>query len=606
MGLFAVLGLQPLSAPTAVTAAAAAAPVDKNVAAYVGVRNAVQKLVDALNSHPQKDRVLTAIGAAVAKLAAADAAAAAKSWKPATVAFGEARALCAAAKKLADEWADYAKRRAMTNALVLSQKSSDNAADTAKRQAALAVADALALGPPLKFAAAIAALKKIDDGIRPYFAGQVDDLKQKLKQLKAANAKVRAYLQGDVAASEPLVAGAEAALKAGEWSQVDQRWRAALEILGPAARMIDRRTRYDQQHAKTEAAIAKLKGNAGIVARATVLRAVVTQADTVSAPDAMRVEEGLAMLVDAERRTGAVAALAPVLAAHDKERSAADAEIAALDAHAAAARLQAERTAIHDLLAQAAAAVAPADAAADPLPPWQAVLTTVQRARADMATAKKLADGLGPSLAAQAAGADPASDAKALRTALTALRSDGQAAAKQPGAAAAKADFARFEQRAKDADAALKTNDVATARTALADAGAALAAAKTIQAEHAQFSARLAGVEGRLVALRKSPRSKAIQARIDPAAVALAEATAKDAAHDGPAAILTWNVTSCRRRGCSPVRTLHRQVVRSEPASCGGVWTLPKTFLSSPANRSSVWYGDQTSISPPSRRMWYA
>src|SRR5205814_50738 len=112
-------------------------------------------------------------------------------------------------------------------------------------------------------------------------------------------------------------------------------------------------------------------------------------------------------------------------------------------------------------------------------------------------------------------------------------------AAKAPYAKAADAELKRFEQRAADADKALAAADAKTAGPALKDAAQALAAAKTIQAEHAQFETTLAHVEGVLKKLNASPRAASIKARIDAAAVLLAQAKVKDLAHDGPGAIAT-------------------------------------------------------------------
>src|SRR6185295_1621543 len=91
--------------------------------------------------------------------------------------------------------------------------------------------------------------------------------------------------------------------------------------------------------------------------------------------------------------------------------------------------------AIGKLLQDASAAVG---LAANNAQAWSTALTAAQRARADLAEAKKVADDLGPSVAAQAAAANP-SDVAGMKTALAKLRADAAAAAKLPFAAEAAA-----------------------------------------------------------------------------------------------------------------------------------------------------------------------
>lgn len=533
MGLLAALGLVPTArlAPSSRTKGASPPAVaDKNLAAYQTARAAVQKLVDGVKAHPQAGRIGNETGQADDKLTAADGHAAKQEWKEARARLDEARALCTAARKLADGWADFAKRRAAANSLIYAFKSADPSDWIKKLEKFLADADKKAGETPPKFADAIKELKKIEADTQPDIKEDIETVKARLKSAETSPPKVRAYLQGDIDKARPLVQQAEKAYADGEFALAVQNRRAALKILGPAVRMIERRVKYDAQHAKTVAAIAPLRGKPGLEKRVAALDARVAEADALAGPDSMRVEEGLQKLVDVAAQAGVAAKLAPLVAAAAQERKSAEGELAALDQHAAAARLAKERAAGRALLLQAQNTASIAEGAPDPVAGWTTVLTTLKRARADLAVAKKLADGLGPAAAAEAAAANPG-DTKAMRSALAKLNADAQAAAKAPHAAAAEAEFKRCRERSADAEKALSAGDGKAAAPALAEAGQALAAAKTIQVGHAQFATTLVQVEAELKALNGSPRAKLIKPKLDAVAAALADAQAKDKAH---------------------------------------------------------------------------
>ena len=139
-------------------------------------------------------------------------------------------------------------------------------------------------------------------------------------------------------------------------------------------------------------------------------------------------------LVDAEARAKAILAAAPTVASYTSERAAADKELAALAAHAAAGpgRARSSRRS-----ASCCRTRPPRSAWPRTTPrPGRTALTAVQRARADLAEAKKVADDLGPTVAAQAAAAKP-NDVAGMKTALAQLRTDAAAAGKLPFAAEA-------------------------------------------------------------------------------------------------------------------------------------------------------------------------
>jgi hypothetical protein len=507
---------------------------DKNQGAYDKVRAAVQALVDELNRHAQKARISGPIGQAVAKLAAGDAHAAKKEWGEAAKRLGEAKAICVSAKKLAEEWVKYAVKRGAAQAMGLSLDFGGNLVGSIN--AILVAADAHATATPPDFAKALKELLKITEVLKPQIKDLLDKVKARLATVLKSSAEVQTFAKKDIDSGRELAATAEKAYAAGEWSQCLQSSIAALRVLGPGVRMVERRAGYDKQRAATLASIAPVKASAAVKDRAVALDALVTQADALAAFDTRKFEEGVRLLQTAATQAALWKKLEAVVAAATKDRAAAEADLAALDKHAGAAGVAAQREAARKSLADAKTVAAKADTAADPAQAWGAVTTALARVRADLGVAAKLAGSMGVASQAQAAAAKPG-DAAGMKAALDKLVADGKQAAQAAHAKQAAAELKRFAEQSAVATAALKDKDSAKAAKALTDAAQALAAAKTIQSAHGQFAAGLGGAESALKALAASPRAAAIKPRIDAVATALTEAKAKDGAHDGPGAL---------------------------------------------------------------------
>jgi hypothetical protein len=538
MGLLAALGLKPRPVGTkaASTVASAGAAIDKNQGVYISARAAVQKLVDGLNAHAQKQHILGPVGQANDKLTAADGHAAKKEWPDAAKRLVEAKAICVAAKKLADDWASYAAKRGAAMALGMSFDSVDNPNGLNYAQGIAAQADVFANATPADFVNAIKTLEQIAKALKPAAADLIKLVKARLATLQKTSADVQAFAKADIDAGKAFIATADKAFAAGDWSLCRQNALSALRLLGPGVRMVQRRGDFEKQRVATLGAVAQVKALAAVKDKAPALDAQIQQADALAAHDTRKFEDGTALLKIAATRAELWKTLAAPIAAALQDRAKADAELAALDKHAAAASVLAQRDAVRKLLADAKALASKADAAADPKQAWTQVATDVARARADLVTAKNLADGMGPAIAAQAAAAKPG-DAAALKVALVQLMADAKAALATPHADQAAAQFKTFKEQSAAAATALAGPDTKATAKALAAAATALAAAKTIQAGHAQFVTELAAVNTALKALQASPRAAAIKVRIDAVATPLAEATATDKAHDEAAAI---------------------------------------------------------------------
>lgn len=511
--------------------------VDKNKAAFATARDAVQKLVDGLNAHAQKTHIATQIGQAVAKLTDADTHAGKAEYGEATKRLVEARTIYTAAKKLADDWAEYSAKLGTAMALAMSFDFADAPDAMANANKVAAAADKLVKAVPPQFAAAALKLKEIVDDLKPQVQSLLTLAKTRLATVEKTDPKVKVFAKPEIDEGKAFIAQADKAFADKEWSLCRQNTIASIRVLGPAVRMCERRGLYEKQRTTTVAAITAVRTAAAVKDRAAALDALVTQADALAGHDARKFEDGVGVLQQAAKQSAMWSGLVTTIAAHARDRVSADAELAVLDKHAAAAKISKEREAARKLLADATSLATGAAAAADPAQAWNAALTAVTRARADMAVARKVADGLGTASAAEAAAAKPG-DAAGMKAALDKLRADAKLASKAPHAAEAAAEFKRFDERAAAADEALTKKDPATAATALAAAAQALVAAKSIQAEHAQFASTLVSVEAQLKKLQASPRAAAIKARIDPVTQALTDAKAKDKAHAGTEAMI--------------------------------------------------------------------
>ena len=517
-------------------AGAAPPPVDKNKAAFATARSAVQKLLDGLTAHLQKANIAKQIAQVVAKLGDADAHAAKAEWSEAGKRLVEAKTICVAAKRAADDWAGYVAKRGEALAMAMSFDSADSPEMMAWAMKFINAADGFANATPPAFGAALQQIKIVVEGIRPVAKSLITLVKARLATVEKSDAKVKAFAKADIDEGKAFIAQSDKAFADSDWSLCRTTAISALRLLGPAVRLCEQRTLYEAQRVLTVAAIAKVKGAPSVQSRAAAIDAVVAEADALASYETRKFQEGVRVLQGAAATAATWSGLASTVAAYGKERPAADGELAALDKHAAAAKIAKEREAIRKLLVDAQGLASSADAAADPTSPWNSALAAVTRARADLALAAKLADGLGTASAAEAAAAKPG-DAAGMKAALDKLRADGKLAAKAPHAAQASAEFKRFDDSVAATDKALTGNDNAGAAKALAEAAQALAAAKAIQAEHAQFATMLVSVEAQLKKLQASPRAAVIKARVDPVAVALADAKAKDKAHAGPEAM---------------------------------------------------------------------
>jgi hypothetical protein len=531
----------------------AAASGSKATADYAAELAAVKALASALAAHPQALRIESARADITNQLTAAATHALKKEWPAAMADLTAARAKCVAAKQLADDWQVFAVLRTSVVAPRMAVAGSFDE-DEAALQAAIDSADLQVSTSPPNFAGATATLNAAVNTLPALFKDVVDTIKDMLTKLKSMAQSTQTFLAKEIAEGTTLVAKAEAAFAAKAWSRVMMCWRAAFEAMGAAERHGQRRVAYDTQRGATLADIAKVKALPALKGSGPALDALLVKADALADHKQMKIEEGAAVLKDASKRCQALLGAAPTVTSHSTERTAADNELAVLAKHGAAAQIAEPLAAIRKQLSDAAASATQARAnAVDPTALWQTALTQVQRARADIAATKNLADGLGPAAAAQAAAGG--ANAATMRKSLTALQADLATAGKAAHADLAQLQLEACAKQAALADKALTKSDTQAAAGFLLAASKALAQARTTQAQHGQFTSSLGAIETRLAALRKLPTAKSINAKIEAVARAVAAAKKQDQGAEGEAAMAALRLACSRRQGrCRPTR----------------------------------------------------
>ena len=545
MGLLDALGLQ-LKTPLAtvagapvVASATGAPPVPGSAAGgavvdavqqgvFAGARVAAVALVDGLKAHPQAAAIQAFITQANIKLATADGHAAKAEWPQAMQALEDVKAIAATAKKAADDRQGFTVKLADVTTGMNAFQGFDAGTFT---MLSGAIGNANAQSAANNYILANATLDAAAVKLQAAVKGRIDACNSMLAQA-TANASAAGFLKPELDKARAQIAAATTALGARRWSEGCMAAVTAIRILASTDRMAPRRASYETARTATQAKIAQVKANASVADRGHGLDALVVEANASASRDVMQFEAGEAKLRDIDGRCDMILAAATDTEAYKRQRPLADTELAALDKHAAAARVAPAREAARKQLEQAAKAAAGAATAVDPGPGWAAASNQVVRVRADLAAAKALADGAGNAAGAEAAAANPA-DVAAMKTALQKLRADQVIAAAAPFAAEAAAPLKTCKEQVDKADKALAKNDGKGAAGPLAAAAKALIEAKAIQVAQDQFNSTLPSVEARLTQLQALPRAALLKGMIDPVAKALADAKAKNKAKAG-------------------------------------------------------------------------
>jgi hypothetical protein len=551
--LLAVLGLLPTRQPTVVTADATggvphglgpvrvadAGPDDPDhgfsaAIALVGTQ------LDALKRHPQQARVQTAINEISTLLTQARDAAAKGNAAAASTLLQQARDKLGEAQTLANYFIEYVKARTALEAMSQALQGIEDPTLQQVVDDELKRIDTIAYGSPPKPIAGIVELKKSSTLLLKVLQPLIDEVKRVRTALQAKSAALRAFAASDLSQVDKLIDQINQGVASNTWGLVVMAGARAMEILPPTAHMMERRESFDDQRRKTNEAIARVKSLPAVKDSAVpLLEALVRQADTLATPREMGFDAAMQMLQQAADRSEAWVTIAPSVGNFDKLRADALREAAALAKDPAAKALAPQLAAVNKLISDAAFEVATTGASggpADPAAAYGKALAGMNRATVELARLKDLAQGLGPVLAAQAAGQDP-KDLSGLKNSLAALRLEADRAAKAPFAADAADELRRFTAATAQADAALVKSDGKTALARLGEAAQRLAAARRIQVQRGQFDATLARVEARRKALDSLATAALLKAKLAPVDAALDAARAKVKVPDGSAAL---------------------------------------------------------------------
>ena len=464
------------ASPTPPTGKGAASP---EQAVYDAARSDVEQLVAALDAHPMRAKINDAMNGIATQLQTAAGHAAKAEWQAATKALNEARASCAKAKTLADDWQTYLKKFARGRE---QQQAWAGWNDTrvADAQTRLDKAKNLAEGSPPKLPEAVVELDTLDGEMMAGYRSTLQSVRDRVTNIEAQGDAVKTFLAKPLGDGRALITRAESALAKGEFSQALLSRRNAYDILATTEHHAELRKAYETQRATTMTDIAGVKALPAMADRGPWLDGVVARADALASYAQLKIREGQQLLVGTSANCSTFTQAEPTAASYNAERGLADGEINALDASAGAPGVTEQRKAIRSLLGTAATSAAAARANnADPAPSWLAALEAVKRARADLVVAAKLATDMGAALGAQqaaagGAGADPA----AMKTALATLRADLAKARSAAHADIAEKALKRCGNQADEASQALDKQKTKEAARHLKEAGEALAEAR--------------------------------------------------------------------------------------------------------------------------------
>lgn len=541
MGLLDVLGLKKAAAGAtggATVAAAksgpAAAPDPKRIA-YEAARVDVDRLARALGTHPQRAKVQSQITTAQASFAAADAHAVASSWPQATLALADAKQRFERARATADLWIEYLAKRAAMRAAAMSLEGFWSDAAVKAINAALKSAEQNANANPPTLAAAIKKLSDAEKVVQASLKADIDAAKTQLATVTGGAATLQAFASAEIATAQTTIATADAALAAGNWSQVAQSVMVVTFSIPALQRFAGRHGTYQTERTPIAAQLDGLKAQPALAPRVAPLEALLVQADAQANHDTMQFERGSALLKDLAARCTSWQAVAAIVGDFDAQKRLAEQEAAVLDAHAAAAAVANERAAVRNLLQQADTTARAGAAAVDPGPDFRQALALIVRGRADLQTAKARADGMGPVNDAKKA-ADKG-DAAGLKKAIDDLGKAFAATAATPQAAASAALVTQGKAQLAEASKALAAKNTPSTARALKQAADTLDAARTAQAKQTQAESQVPAVKARLKAVQASPRAVAIKSPIDTLVAAIGTVDTAIAARDAPAAL---------------------------------------------------------------------
>ncbi|MCI0681071.1 MAG: hypothetical protein L0Y71_03120 [Gemmataceae bacterium] len=515
---------------------------------YNKERAAVAKLRSDLGKHKQAAHVSDKTGQADAALSAAATHAATPDWPKAMAELASAKKACEDGKGFADKFADFLVKRAEAN-LVLTAAQTSGWTVPPALSGALGTADSKAAPPGRNYASAKTDLDTIINGLAPFFKKfYVDDVKPKITTLKALpGAK---FITAEISAIDKLMSQQETGITAKQWRQVRLNAGLISDRITMATKIANRRTGFDAERPKADAAVKTLEAHgAAVAAPLAQIKQRLKDADALATKTGMQFEDATDQVGAIVKDCEAFDRLARDAAAYTKERGALAGELTGLRKHVAADKFKAELDVARGLLDEAA------KAAGDPGAPGTTLALGTDRskhdistanarlaqARADLAAAKGLADGLDGVATAEAAlkGAANLTD---VRKAADALAKELASAKTAAHADLAKTEFDAAQTALDEAKKKIDEKQADAAALSLKTAGEKLTAGRRLQIEHSRFVERHAALTKRLEQHNADAnQAKKIKAKIDALAKALSDADAAEKANDHAKAMADLN-----------------------------------------------------------------
>jgi hypothetical protein len=347
--------------------------------------------------------------------------------------------------------------------------------------------------------------------------------------------------------------------------------------LTTAEKLAKRRAEYDTERKKIDAPVAAVQalGKPAAAALAAIQQKV-KEADAMASHATLQIEEAKAALPAIAALCKSVDSLVKEGGPYTKERAAVATDLSKLREHPAAAKIKAELDVIRGVLDEAAqlagdkgAPGTPLAIGADPaLQDIAAARVRLAQAKANLATAKGLADGLGGAAAVENLVGDKP-NMTSLRKGLDALIAELATAKNAEDAKLATAEFEKVQEGIDEAKKQIDAKDTAAATKAIAGATDRLAAGRRIQVQHGDFLERRKLLQSRLDQYNADKALAAkVKLKLDELAKAVKAADVAETAGDQALAMAELNKGEAaagagRQRGDRPRRL--RQGSRCRP-----------------------------------------
>jgi hypothetical protein len=463
-------------------------------------------------------------------------------WPKAMAELASAKRACEQGKEFADAFADYMAKRTEAAQVLTAAKASGWKLD-AKYDNWLKSAAQKADPKQRKYDKAKEDVQKVFDELAPLFKQwYVDDVKPQIQKLGTLTGAP--FIQKEIGELNELMRKEEEGIAAKQWRVVVLAAGLIQDNITAAKKMAERKAGYDTDRTAADNAIKKLQGGgAPVAAPLGQLQKRFEAADKLATKEAMRFEDAIAEAKAIVTECEAVEKLAKDSEAYTKERGELDDELKKLREHAAKEKIKSELDVVQGLLDEAlkaagdtgaahAALVLDADRSKHDLATANARL---KQARANLATAKSLAESLGEVAKVEGAVKDQ-SDLGELTKAYETLTKELETAKQAAHADLATQELGEAKSALAEAKKQIDAKQAEAVKQALTTATDKLTAARRLQVEHARYVERHDGLKKQLEQLTKDPgEAKKIQDKITALDTALKEAetaeTGKDKDH---------------------------------------------------------------------------